>query len=159
MKIVTLLLPVAALLAGCGGFGGPVPGQSTPSDVRASLGAPAEVRKDRNGDELWEYPGGAEGSKAYRVRIGADGRVKEVTQLVTEERLLSLTPGRSTRQEARDLLGRPGEERMLGVGETWSWRYEIEGGLRGHLVVSFNADGTIRERGVILDALKYESDP
>jgi hypothetical protein len=48
---------------------------------------------------------------------------------------------------------------MMGVGETWSWRYEIDGGLRGHLVVSFNADGTVRERGVVLDALKYESDP
>ena len=158
MRIFTLLsLSLAALLPGCGSVGTLVPGQSTPADVRASLGAPTDLWKDRNGDELWEYAGGAEGNESYRVRIGADGRVKEVTQLVTQERLLSLTPGKSTRQEVRDMLGRPGEQRMMGVGETWSWRYETGGGLRGHLVVSFNADGTVRERGSLIDAIQYDT--
>ena len=158
MKIVTLLsLSAAALLAGCGSFGTLVPGQSTQSDVRARLGAPTDVRKDRNGDELWDYAGGPEGPETYRVRIGADGRVKEVTQLVTQERLLSITPGKTTKQEVHELLGRPGEESMTGVGETWSWRHEIDGGLRGHLVVSFNPDGTVRERSALIDAINYES--
>jgi hypothetical protein len=159
MRIITLLsVLLAAFLPGCGGFGTLVPGQSTQSDVRASMGAPTEVRNDR-GDELWEYAGGAEGHETYRVRIGADGRVKEVTQIVTQERLLSLTPGKTTRQEVRELLGRPAEERMTGIGETWSWRTVVDGGLRGHLYVSFNANGTVRDRGAVIDAINYDSSP
>jgi outer membrane protein assembly factor BamE (lipoprotein component of BamABCDE complex) len=159
MRIATLLpVLLAALLAGCGSAM-LVPGQSTQSDVRAALGAPTDTRKDRNGDDVWDYAGGQEGPESWRVRIGADGKVKEVTQLVTEDRLLSIVPGSSTRDEVRDVLGRPGEQRVMGVGETWMWRYETAGGLRGHLVVSFNSDGTVRERGTVMDALKYDSDP
>jgi hypothetical protein len=158
MRLLTILaLSLAGFLAGCGSTGSLVPGQSSQADVRARLGAPTEVRKDRNGDELWEYAGGAEGHETYLVRIGADGKVKEVTQLVTEERLLTLVPGRTTRPEVRTLLGRPAEERMTGVGETWSWRYVADGGLRGHLYVSFNRDNTVRDRGAVIDAINYDS--
>ena len=157
MRLSTILaLSLAGFLAGCSSTGSLVPGQSSQADVRARLGAPTEVRKDRNGDELWEYPGGAEGHESHLVRLGPDGKVKEVTQLLTEERLLSVVPGRTTRQDVRDLLGRPSEQMMTGVGETWSWRYVVNN-LRGHLVVSFNADGTVRERGAIIDALNYDS--
>lgn len=156
MRLTTLVLSLSGFLAGCGHFGGLAPGQSGKDDVRASLGAPAEIRKDRNGDELWEYPGGAEGHEAYRVRIGTDGKVKEVTQLVTEERFMRVVPGQTTREGVRDLLGPPGEQMRTGIGETWSWRYELNS-LRGHLVVSFNPDGTVRERGAVIDALIYDS--
>jgi hypothetical protein len=157
MRLLTIFaLSLAGFLAGCGSAGSLVPGQSSQADVRARLGAPTETRKDRSGDELWEYAGGAEGHESYLVRIGADGKVKEVTQLVTEERLLTVVPGRTTRQDVRSLLGRPSEQMMTGVGETWSWRYLVNN-LRGHLVVSFNPDGTVRERGALIDAINYDS--
>jgi hypothetical protein len=154
--LTTLALTLAGLVAGCTSVGSLVPGQSTQADVRARLGAPTETRKDRGGDALWEYAGGAEGHESYLVRIGADGKVKEVTQLLTEERLMRVVPGRTTRQDVRDLLGRPSEELMTGVGETWSWRYVLNN-VRGHLVVSFNSDGTVRERGALIDAINYDS--
>jgi len=158
MRLLTVLsLSLAGFLAGCGSTGSLVPGQSSQADVRARLGAPTEVRKDRNGDELWEYAGGAEGHETHLVRIGADGKVKEVTQILTQERLLGLVPGKSTKQEVRELLGRPAEERRTGVGETWSWRYVVDGGLRGHLYVSFNPDSTVRDRGAVIDAINYDS--
>jgi hypothetical protein len=157
MRIVTLLAVLAAaVLAGCGTL---VPGQSTQADVRARLGAPTDVTKDRNGDEVWEYAGGAEGHETHRVRIGADGKVKEVTQIVTQERLLTLMPGKSTKQDVRELLGRPAEERRTGIGETWAWRTVVDGGLRGHLFVTFNADSTVRDRGTVIDAINYDSSP
>ena len=157
MRLMTVLtLSLAGFLAGCGHFGALTPGQSGKDDVRASLGTPTEVRKDRNGDELWEYGGGAEGHEAYRVRIGSDGKVKDVTQLVTEERLMSVVPGRTNRDGVRDLLGPPAEQMRTRVGETWSWRYVLNG-LAGHLVVSFNPDGTVRERGAVIDAINYDS--
>lgn len=157
MRLLTILaLSLAGLLTACGTPGSLVPGQSSQADVRASLGTPTETRKDRNGDELWEYAGGAEGSESYLVRMGADGKVKEVTQLVTQERLMAVEPGKATKQEVRELLGRPSEQMMTGVGETWSWRYVLNS-LRGHLVVSFNRDGTVRERSAIIDAINYDS--
>jgi outer membrane protein assembly factor BamE (lipoprotein component of BamABCDE complex) len=156
MKLSILAVPLLiGLLAGCAGIGSLVPGQATQADVRASLGTPTETRRDGN-DELWEYAGGAEGHESHLVRLGPDGKVKEVTQLVTEERLLTVVPGRTTRQDVRTLLGRPAEHLMTGVGETWSWRYAVNG-LRGHLVVSFNPDGTVRERGAVIDAIYYDS--
>jgi hypothetical protein len=158
MRLLTIFaLSLAGFLAGCGSAGSLVPGQSSQADVRARLGAPTEVRKDRSGDELWEYAGGAEGHESYLVRIGADGKVKEVMQIVTQERLLGVVPGKTTKQEVRELLGRPAEARMTGVGETWSWRYVADGGLRGHLFVSFNPDSTVRERGALIDAINYDS--
>ena len=155
LTIVALLL--AGFLTACGSTGSLVPGRSNQSDVRARLGAPTEIRKDRSGDELWEYAGGAEGHETHLVRLGPDGKVKEVTQILTQERLLAVVPGKTTKQEVRDLLGRPAEQRMTGVGETWSWRYVVDGGLRGHLFVSFNPDSTVRERGTVIDAINYDS--
>jgi hypothetical protein len=158
MKLSTILaLSLAGFLAGCISTGSLVPGQAGQAEVRARLGAPTEIRKDRNGDELWEYAGGAEGHETHLVRLGPDGKVKEVTQILTQERLLGLVPGKTTKREVRDLLGRPAEERMTGVGETWSWRYVADGGLRGHLFVSFNPDSTVRERGTVIDAINYDS--
>ena len=153
MKLLSIpALLAVLLLAGCGSAGSLVPGQSSQADVRARLGAPTETRKDRNGDELWEYAGGREGTETYLVRLGPDGKVKEVTQLVTEERLMRVVPGQTIRQEVRDLLGKPSEEMMTGAGEAWSWRFNFGGSQLGHLVVTFNPDNTVKERMTIRDA-------
>jgi outer membrane protein assembly factor BamE (lipoprotein component of BamABCDE complex) len=158
MKLLTLLAALLALsLAGCGGFGDLVARESSKDEVRARLGAPTETRAASNGEELWEYARGPEGHETHRLRIGADGKVKEVTQLVTEERLMSVVPGKTTRDDVRQLLGRPSEQMMTRVGEAWSWRYRLNG-VRGHLVVSFNPDGTARERIVLIDAMNSDSD-
>jgi hypothetical protein len=157
MRYSTLATPlVIGLLAGCAGGGNLVPGQSTQADVRASLGTPTETRKDRSGDELWEYSRAPEGHETHRVRLGADGKVKEVTQLITQERLMSVVPGSMNKQDVRDLLGRPSLQELTGVGEAWSWRYLLNN-VAGYLVVTFNPDGIVRERGVVIDAINYDS--
>jgi hypothetical protein len=152
MKILPLSpLFLCLLLAGCVAPGGLVPQQSTNVDVRAALGNPTDVRFDRNGDELWEYARGPGGYETHLVRIGNDGRVKEMTQILTEERLMSLTPGKTTKPEVRHVLGRPSDTSYPGTGEAWSWRYNIGGTQLGYLVVSFNPDNTVRERMLVLD--------
>ena len=155
MRLLTLSTLLAALLAGCGAPGGLVPQQSTRDDVRASLGQPTDTRKDANGDELWEYARGPEGFQTHLVRIGADGRVKDVTQLVTEERLMRVVPGQTTKQGVRELLGRPSNQMMTGVGEAWSWRYQLNG-QAGFLVVVFGPGDVARERFTMIDP--YNSD-
>jgi hypothetical protein len=157
MKSLTVAGASLALsLAGCASLDGLVARQSTQADVRARLGAPTDIRKDSSGDELWDYVRGPEGNQTHRVRIGADGRVKAVTQLITEERLMSVAPGKTTRDEVLDLLGRPSERMMTGVGEAWSWRYRLNG-LPGYLVVAFNSNGTARERMVLIDPANSDS--
>jgi len=139
------------LLAGCGTPGGLVAQKSTNVEVRAALGNPTDVRFDRNGDELWEYAQGPGGYETHLVRIGADGKVKEVTQIVTQERLMSITPGTTTKPEVRHLLGRPSDTSYPGTGEAWSWRYNQGGAQLGHLVVTFNPNNTVKERMVVMD--------
>ena len=152
MRLTTalMLLSTTALLGGCSAPGGVVPGQSTESDVRSRMGAPTDTRADR-GDKLLDYATGPEGMHTSRVRIGADGKVKEVTELLREEQLASITPGKTTREEVLMLLGRPGDETTYRVGMTWSWRFKRLGISPSFMVVSFNPDGTVREKIVIVD--------
>jgi hypothetical protein len=112
---------------------------------------PADSRTDPNGDRLFEYPTGPEGVETQLVRVGPDGRVKEVSQLLTEEQLAKIVPSKTTKAEVRQLLGRPSHEDVYGVGLTWSWRFKKGGVQPGHLVVTFNPNDTVRDTIAILD--------
>jgi hypothetical protein len=147
--LIALLL--AALLAGCAGPRSLVPGQSTEADVQAAMGAPRDTRTDANGDLIWEYPTGPEGFFNYAVRMGPDRRVKEVTQLVSEDQLDKIVIGKTTRAEVRQLLGRPALETVYHVGPTWYWRHLKGGTQPGYLVVTFNPDGTVSSKISIID--------
>jgi hypothetical protein len=140
-----------ALAAGCGGPRSLVSGQSTEADVRAAMGAPRDTRKDANGDLVWEYPTGPEGFTTYAVRMGTDGRVKEVTQLVTEEQQEKVVVGKSGKAEVRQLLGRPAEETVYYIGQTWYWRLLKGGTQPGYLVVTFDQSGTVSSKIAIID--------
>ena len=146
-----ILLSSAALLGGCSTAGSLVPGQSAEADARARLGTPTDTRTDPNGDKVWEYATGPEGFYTYMVRIGADGRVKEFTQVLTEEELAKIVPGKTTRAEVRRMLGRPSDEKTYRVGLTWSYRYKKGDTQPGYLVVTFNPDDTVRDTIAIID--------
>ena len=153
MKIpstLVLLLSIAAL-AGCAGPRAMVPGQSTIVEMRARVGTPTDIRFDRNGDELWEYATGPMGYETYLVRIGTDGKVKEVTQILTEDQMMKLVPGTMTKADARNLLGRPSDQTFTASGMVWSWRFMKFGVQPGYLTVRFNPDNTVMDRIVILD--------
>lgn len=153
MKLSAILVCLSCIgvLGGCANPRLLVAGQSTEADVRARLGNPTDTRVDRNGDRLWEYATGPEGVETYRVRIGADGKVKEVTQLLDEHQLQKVVPGKTTQADMRDLLGRPSDETTYGAGLTWSWRFKRMGVQPGYLVVTFNPDATVMSKIVIID--------
>ena len=153
MRFLTALLWVScsALLGGCVTGHSLVPGQSTEADVRARMGAPTATRAEANGDRVWEYARGAAGFHTYMMRLGPDGKLKELTQVLTEERLARIVPGKTTQSEVRQLLGTPSFEDQYGVGPTWSWRYKKGDVHSGHLVVTFNPDGTVRDKIAIVD--------
>lgn len=150
MPKMLFLLLLAGVLAGCAAPGSFVPQQSTITDVRAGMGSPTDIRFDRNGDELWEYATGPKGTETYLFRFGKDGRVKAVTQLLTEEQFGKIVPNQTTKAGARDLLGRPSDESFLRNGTSWSWRVRV-GPRDGQFVVRFGLSDVVLDKIVLFD--------
>src|SRR5258706_13998628 len=118
-----LLLALAASLAGCANFAA-VPSGMPAQQVQAKVGTPETVRKNADGSEVWEYPGGPLGVETYMVTLGSDRAVREVRQVLNDETIAKLQVGMS-REEVRRMIGKP---RYIGFSdytdeEIWSWRY------------------------------------
>lgn len=151
LTALTALLSAAAL-AGCASAPASfVPGQTTIVEVRARSGTPTDIRFDRNGEELWEYARGPQGTETYLVRFGSEGKVKEVTQLLTDDQLMKVVPGTMTKADVRHLLGRPSDQTFTRAGTIWSWRFRRQGTQLGWLTVRFNPDNTVYERIATID--------
>src|SRR5260370_42285774 len=108
-RCVLLLFP-ALFAAGCASFSAINPGASA-QQVETLVGAPANVWKNADGSEGWEYPRGPLGVETYMVTLGSDHAVREVRQVLSDETLSKLHDG-MTRDEVRRRLGRP---RDIGV--------------------------------------------
>jgi len=146
--LIALLL--GAALAGCASPRSFAPGASL-VEVLARAGPPTDIRFDRNGDELWEYSTGPLGFETYLVRAGTDRKVKEVSQLLTDEQLEKIVPGTMTKADVRHILGKPSEQTFSAAGTVWSWRFKRVGVQPGYLTVRFNPDNTVFERLAIID--------
>jgi len=95
------------------------------AQVQARLGKPDTVRKNSDGSQVWEYPTGPAGRQTYMVKVGADRSVTEVRQVLSDPYFAQVKPGMS-REEVRQILGRPGEVSMFPARdeEVWTWRYQ-----------------------------------
>ena len=151
------LLPVALLAlaaAGCASFGS-IPPNAPASEVRTLVGAPAEVWKNPDGSEVWEYPQGPLGTETFMVSFGPDHLVQDVRQVLDENTISKLRIG-MTREEVRRLIGRPGD-----VGyydrtneEIWSWRYREWRVRKMELYVQFD-----RPTGTVKGISRFQIDP
>jgi len=95
------------------------------AQVQARMGKPETVRKGTDGSQIWEYPTGPAGRQTYMVGIGPDRQVREVRQVLSEPYFAKVTSGMS-REEVRNILGRPGDVWQFPARneEVWSWRYQ-----------------------------------
>ena len=148
MSKTMFLLIVAIGLSGCASPGSFTPQQSTITDVRARMGSPTDIRFAPNGDELWEYATGPRGTETYLFRFAKDGRVKAITQLLTEEQFGKIIPGQTTKTAVRDLLGQPSRLAFLPNGTAWSWHVRV-GTRDGQFVVRFGPDNVVVEKNVV----------
>jgi hypothetical protein len=150
-------LQLTALLGACGGLQAIVPQRSTLAEVHAHMGRPTDIRFDREGNELWEYATGPNGEQTWLVRARRDGRVIDVTQLLTPERFALIQRGSSSKEQVRDLLGLPSEQQYFGDEAVWSWRMRISP-QRGYFAVRFNRDGVAIEALTLMDASSDQRD-
>ena len=152
-----LLLALAACLAGCANLTAVSSGMPA-QQVQAKLGAPETIRKNADGSEVWEYPGGPLGRQTYMVTLGSDRAVQEVHQVLNDEYFSRVHAGMS-RDEVRRLLGRPGEIMVFGARdeEVWSWRYQQQNPMFFNVLFDRTA-GTVRTTQRIEEILYMDHD-
>jgi len=152
-----LLLALAACLAGCANLTAVSSGMPA-QQVQAKLGAPETIRKNADGSEVWEYPGGPLGRQTYMVTLGSDRAVQEVHQVLNDEYFSRVHAGMS-RDEVRRLLGRPGEIMVFGARdeEVWSWRYQQQNAMFFNVLFD-RAAGTVRTTQRLEEILLMDRD-
>jgi outer membrane protein assembly factor BamE (lipoprotein component of BamABCDE complex) len=130
-----LLILLAAMfaLAACDQSGRPIEqagleklarGVSAESDVRMVFGAPHTVWDDPDGTRTLVYPKGPQGARTWMFRIGADGKLTNYWQALTEQNFARIQAGMGM-EEVRRLLGPPGNTTRFERKneEVWDWRY------------------------------------
>ena len=87
-------------------------GVSTEVDVRKQFGDPVTVTVAPDGTRILDYPRQPEGWTNYVIKIGPDGKMSSLRQLLNEDNFARIQPGLDA-QEVRDTLGRPAETEAL----------------------------------------------
>src|SRR3989442_284761 len=148
-----LLSALAASLAACANLAAVTSGMPA-QQAQAKLGAPETVRKNADGSEVWEYPGGPLGRQTYMVTLGSDHAVREVRQVLSDETISKLHVGMS-RDEVRRLLGKPRDIGFSALSdeEIWSWRYREWGVRNMELYVQFD-----RRTGALKKIARFQVD-
>jgi hypothetical protein len=109
--------------SGCANLTSIAPGTPAAA-VEASRGKPFKVWPEAGGGASWEYPLGPAGRTTYMVRMGADGRVTRVDQVLGWDTFRRITLGMPV-EEVEHMLGRPYSKVTYPLtGQTaWAWRF------------------------------------
>jgi len=126
MSSAARLLPIAlaaCLAAGCAGFSNVAPGDSD-VNVTDKVGKPDAVWKNPDGSEIWQYPQGYYATETFMITMGADKRVKDIHQALSEPYFSKIYAGMS-KDDVYRMLGRPREIWLYPARdeEAWTWRY------------------------------------
>ena len=113
----------ALLLSACAGLGGPALAPGAPeAEVLARLGQPTHVYQD--GDtRLLEYMRGPMGQTTDMARIGPDGRLQSLTQVLTMESFARIVPGVTRQEQVLRIVGAPSEVRFYRHPGMRAWNY------------------------------------
>ncbi|MFO1269837.1 MAG: outer membrane protein assembly factor BamE [Rubrivivax sp.] len=118
-------------------------GVATEVDVRKQFGDPVTVTIAADGTRTLDYPRQPEGWTNYVIKIGPDGKMSSLRQLLNEDNFARIRPGMDA-QQVREALGRPAEQKRYDLKneEVWSWRYKPVNESR-LFTVTFGADGKV----------------
>jgi len=154
-----------SLLGACASYSGYglKPGISTEADTRAVMGAPFAVHKAAPGAgyaESWEYPHGPMGRQTFMARFDTQGRLLRIDQVLQVASVQALTIGVSTRDDVRDVLGRPGYVILKNFQGRESWDYFAKDGPRRIIIgVTFDTNGRVLAAGEVADPEEFSPIP
>jgi hypothetical protein len=145
-------------LAGCTTFVNParLSAGSTMTDVKNTYGAPTGEYTVAGGTRF-EYATGPYGKFTWMVDFGADGRLREVQQVLTEARFNAVQAGTDA-AALRSALGRPSEVWRLGRLNQDVWRYRYDSPFCQVFQVSVGDDGKVVDTGYAPDPLCESND-
>ncbi len=120
-----LALVLAALLAGCVLMPERVPLGATRSEIESRLGRPTAVHALTNGTRL-QYSRQPAGQQVYNLDLDADGRLRQIEQVMDAGWLQRIEVDHWTRDDALLNLGRPAliERVARWDGDIWTYRFE-----------------------------------
>lgn len=145
-----LLLWSLLLLGACASYDGRglKPGEAGLEDVLSTMGQPALRWHDPDGSQQLAYPRGPAGFHTFMVRLGANGKLQGIENVLDEEHLADVRVGLSQEQVLR-ILG-PSDARLTHYFKArdelaWDWRYIAPSGEPMRMMVLFDASsGTVR---------------
>lgn len=155
MKKLLLAVIVLALSA-CASYSGRglVPGSATVEDVQRTMGAPAMRWQDADGSVQLSYPRGPASPESFMVRIGPDGRLQSIRNVLEPDTVAKIKPG-LTREEVLRLIGPPEPSWTMVFPArnelAWDWRYLENGQLAHFIVLLDNTTGIVRSSMTLVD--------
>jgi hypothetical protein len=117
---------LALMLSACAGFGKPAlaPG-ATEADVVARFGRPTHVYQD--GDiRFLEYMHGPMGQTTDMARIGPDGRLQSLEQVLTMEKFAAIVPNQTRKEQVLRTVGAPSETKFYRHVGMDGWNYPFK---------------------------------
>jgi hypothetical protein len=137
---------LAFLLAACASYDGLGlrTGVSSEDEARRVMGPPALELSNPDGTRQLVYPRGPLGSQTYMVRVGRDGLVQGVEQVLNEDRFYRIVPG-ITRDDVLRLIGPPSETMDFPRLQqtSWEYRYQDTWGYTAFLSVMLDRQGIV----------------
>ncbi len=154
MKLWTSLI-ATLLLAACASYSGsgPAPGEARLEQVQALMGPPALSWKDADGSVQLAYPRGPAGFDTYMVKLGPDGRLQSIANVLDEQTFARIRAG-MTKDEVLRLIGPPDYSRSAYFKArdelAWEWRFREVYGNPAHFAVLFDATaGSVRSTMIL----------
>jgi len=145
-----LWILAVAILSACASYSGGnlKVGEAVLEDVLREMGQPAMRWKDADGSVQLAYPHGPNGYQTYMARIGQNGKLQSIRNVLDPKDFAHIQPGMSKEQVLR-ILGpsEPSKTVYFKVRDelVWDWRYQLVPGGAAHFLVLFDATaGTVR---------------
>lgn len=151
-------LAIAVLLSSCASYNGRGlnPGEAKLDQVLSQMGTPAQRWNEADGSIQLSYPKGPAGPESYMVRIGPDGKLQNIRNVMTPETFKKILPGMS-KEEVVKILGPsvPAWTNYFKARDelVWTWRYELHTDPAFFHVLFDASSGKVRSSMIILEEL------
>jgi hypothetical protein len=126
MRLITLLL--TTMLGACASYSGTGlrPGEARLEDVQNLMGQPAMRWQEPDGSIQLAYPRGPAGFHTFMVKLGPDGRLQSIVNVLDEAGIARISAG-MTKEQVLHVLGPPNYSRTVYFKArdelVWDWRF------------------------------------